>query len=156
MDLSPFAGHTVDVYFTTWQDGAFTLQMMYVDDISIPEIGFFDDVEAGEDGWSTTGWYVTDGILPNGFGVATMDTKWVPSARYPEPAENKGMNLHTVRFMDVDDATQSGEDSIPETPLDSRRIQVSVVSNQADHILRLRTPSVRNNKLGYDCTSRTG
>jgi hypothetical protein len=135
MDLTPFAGHTIDVYFTSWQDGAFTLQMMYVDDISIPEIGFFDDVEAGEDGWSSTSWYVTDGILPNGFGVATMDTKWVPSARYPEPAVNKGMKLHAVRFMDIDEATQSGEDNIPETPLDSGRIQISVVSNQADHIL---------------------
>ena len=41
MDLTPFADHTIDLYFTTWQDGAFTLQMMYVDDISIPEIGFF-------------------------------------------------------------------------------------------------------------------
>ena len=40
MDLSPFAEHEIDLYFTTWQDGAFTLQMMYVDDISIPEIGF--------------------------------------------------------------------------------------------------------------------
>jgi len=54
MDLSPFAGHAIDLYFTTWQDGAFTLQMMYVDDIAIPEIGFFDDVEAGEDGWVST------------------------------------------------------------------------------------------------------
>jgi bacillopeptidase F (M6 metalloprotease family) len=60
MDLSPFAGHTIDLYFSTWQDGAFTLQMMYVDDISIPEIGFFDDVKAGVDGWTSTGWYVTD------------------------------------------------------------------------------------------------
>ncbi len=39
MDLSPFAGHTIDLYFTTWQDGAFTLQMMYVDDISITGTG---------------------------------------------------------------------------------------------------------------------
>jgi len=35
MDLSQFAGHTITVYFRTWQDGAFTLQMMYVDDIVI-------------------------------------------------------------------------------------------------------------------------
>jgi GTP-dependent phosphoenolpyruvate carboxykinase len=70
MDLAPFAGYTIELYFRTWQDGAFTLQMMYVDDISIPEIGFFDDVEAGEDGW-----YVTDGIQENGLGVVTVDTK---------------------------------------------------------------------------------
>jgi hypothetical protein len=123
------------LYFTTWQDGAFTLQMMYVDDISIPEIGFFDDVEAGEDGWASTGWYVTDGIQDNGFGVVTADTKWVPTARYPEPAGNSGMRLHSVSTLTVDPGTQAGEDPISETPADSGRLKVSIVSNHADHIL---------------------
>jgi bacillopeptidase F (M6 metalloprotease family) len=27
MDLTPFAGHNIELYFTTWQDGVFTLQM---------------------------------------------------------------------------------------------------------------------------------
>jgi hypothetical protein len=135
MDLTPFADHTIDLYFTTWQDGAFTLQMMYVDDISIPEIGFFDDVEAGEDGWTSTGWYVTDGIQDNGFDVVTIDTKWVPTARYPEPAGNSAMSLHQVSDMDVDLATQSGVDHVSETPMDSGRTKVSIVANHADHIL---------------------
>jgi len=135
MDLTPFAGHTIDLYFTTWQDGAFTLQMMYVDDISIPEIGFSDDVEAGEGDWATTGWYVTDGILDNGFGVTTIDTKWVPTARYPEPVGNNAMRLHDLRHMTVDPVTQSGEDRIAATPASSRRVQVAIVSNHADHIL---------------------
>lgn len=135
MDLTPFAGHTIDLYFTTWQDGAFTLQMMYVDDISIPEIGFVDDVEAGEDGWSSTGWYVTDGILNNGFGVVTIDTKGVDTARYPEPDTNNIMTLRGTRTMTVDPATQEGTDRIPATPLESGRVQVSIVANHADHIL---------------------
>ena len=135
MDLSPFAGHTIDLYFTSWQDGAFTLQMMYIDDISISEIGFFDDVEAGEDGWASTGWYVTDGILDNGFGLVAIDTKWVPTARYPEPAGNSAMQLHKVAAMKVDGVTQSGELSIPETPTDSGRVHVTIVGNHADHIL---------------------
>ena len=135
MDLSPFAGHAIDLYFTTWQDGAFTLQMMYVDEISIPEIGFFDDVEAGEDGWVSTGWYVTDGILDNGFGVVTVDTKWVPTARYPEPAGNNAMTLHTVSVMDVDPETQEGTDRVSSTPLNSGRVKVSIVANHAAHIL---------------------
>jgi hypothetical protein len=135
MDLAPFAGHTIDLYFTTWQDGAFTLQMMYVDDIAIPELGFFDDVEAGEDGWTTTGWYVTDGILDNGFGVVAIDTKWVPAARYPEPAGNSAMQLHRVKTMDVDADTQSGVLAIQETPVESGRIGVGIVANHAGHIL---------------------
>ncbi len=135
MDLTPFAGHNVDLYFTTWQDGAFTLQMMYVDDIEIPEIGFFDDVEAGEDGWTSTGWYITDGIQDNGFGVVVIDTKWVPTARYPEPAGNNAMSLLRMKTMDVDAATQSGTMKIQETPVDSCRVSVAIVANHADHIL---------------------
>ncbi|MCK4314255.1 MAG: immune inhibitor A [Anaerolineae bacterium] len=135
MDLSPFGGHTIDLYFTTWQDGAFTLQMMYVDDISIPEIGFFDDVEAGEDGWIANGWYVTDGILDNGFGVTTIDTKWVPTARYPEPAGNSAMELHSISTLTVDPDTQSGTDSVSATPAESGRVKVSIVANHAYHIL---------------------
>lgn len=128
-------GHSVDLYFTTWQDGAFTLQMMYVDDIAIPEIGFFDDVEAGEDGWTAAGWYVTDGILDNGFGALTIDTKWVPTARYPEPADNNAMQLHSARTMMIDPETQSGSMSISETTMDSGRLKVTIVANHADHIL---------------------
>ncbi len=108
---------------------------MYVDDISIPEIGFFDDVEAGEDGWTSTGWYVTDGIQDNGFGVVTIDTKWVPTARYPEPAGNSAMELHSVSELNVDPATQAGMDKVSATPNKSGRVKVSIVANHADHIL---------------------
>jgi hypothetical protein len=134
MDLTPFAGHDIDLYFTTWQDGAFTLQMMYVDDIGIPEIGFSDDVEAGEDGWTSTGWYVTDGIQDNGFGVVVIDTKWVPTEHYPEPANN-AMSLLRMKTMKIDAATQSGSLKIQETPADSGRVAVAIVANHAGHIL---------------------
>ena len=135
MDLSSFAGHSIDVYFTLWQDGAFTLQNMYVDNIAIPEIDFIDDVEGGEDGWASTGWYVTDGILENGWSVTVIETKWVPTARYPEPIGNNAQTLHSIRNMNVDPLTQAGTISIPATPAKSRRVQVTIVSNRADHIL---------------------
>lgn len=135
MDLSPFAGHDIELYFRTWQDGAFTLQMMYVDDISIPEIGFFDDVESGANGWTADGWTITNGKFDNGYGVVTVDTKWVPAARYPEPAGNNAMELHSTSTLTVDPATQAGTDRVSATPADSGRIKVSIVSNHADHIL---------------------
>ena len=135
MDLTSFAGHSIDIYFTIWQDGAFTLQNMYVDYISIPEIGFFDDVEAGEDSWTTTGWYVTDGILDNGWSVSIIDTKWVANTRYPEPIGNNAMRLHSVKNMVVDYGTQSGILGVSATPAKSNRVKIAIVSNQADHIL---------------------
>lgn len=148
MDLSPFAGHTIDLYFSTWQDGAFTLQMMYVDDISIPEIGFFDDIESGEGDWISTGWYITDGIRDNDFGVTAIDTKWVPIALYPEPARHNAMQLHHLKHMTVEASTQSGTLIVPATPIDSGRVQVIIVSNRADHILT----SHYDLTVGYDGT----
>jgi immune inhibitor A len=135
MDLNPFAGHTIDLYFTTWQDGAFTLQMMYVDDIEIPELGFFDDVESGEDGWASTGWYVTDGILANGHGLVVMGTKGVDTARYPEPSTNNAMTLKSVHTMETDPDTQEGVVKVSATPLKSKQVNVVVVANHANHIL---------------------
>ncbi len=135
MDLSPFAGHAIDLYFTTWQDGAFTLQMMYVDDISLTGIAFQDGAENGPDGWTSTGWHITDGILDNAFGVATLDTKWVPTARYPAPAGNSAMELHNVSVMSVNPTSETGQDKVKATPLSSGRTEVSLVVNYADHIL---------------------
>jgi hypothetical protein len=135
MDLTPFAGHAIDLYFTTWQDGAFTLQMMYVDDIAIPELGFSDNVESGEDGWTSTGWSVTDGILDNGYGAVVLDTKWVPAARYPAPAGNNANPLHSINYLTVDPATQAGSVKVSSTPANSGRVKVAIVANHADHIL---------------------
>jgi hypothetical protein len=134
MDLSPFAGHAIDLYFTSWQDGAYTEDMIYVDDISIPELGIFDDVEAGEGGWTAEGWIVTDGIVPNGFAVTTIDTKWVSEARYPAPADNSATRLHAVQTMDPDPDGWVGEMTLPATPAASGRVQVTIVTNHADHL----------------------
>jgi immune inhibitor A len=122
MDLGPFADHTIDLYFTTWQDGAFTLQMMWVDDISIPEIGFSDDVEAGEDGWTSTGWYVSDGMFDNGFSTTAIRVK----------DSNK---LRGILRMFVNPNTQSGILPVRRAPAGSGYTQVAIVSNRADHIL---------------------
>ncbi|MEJ2558776.1 MAG: immune inhibitor A [Anaerolineae bacterium] len=136
MGLSPFAGDTIDLYFRTWQDGAFTLQMMYVDDISIPEIGFFDDVEEGEDGWASEGWYVTDGILDNDWQATLIESLWQPTDRYPLAESWHARKLLDETHMVMDAATQSGEiTGIATTPAVSRRTQVLIVSNRSDHIL---------------------
>jgi len=74
MDLTPFAGHTIELYFTYWTD-PYTLELgWYVDDIEIPEIAFYDDVESGAGGWSYTGWDVSTGVLENDFEVNFLRT----------------------------------------------------------------------------------
>ncbi len=128
MDLIGFADHTIDIHFRLWQDGAFTLINMFVDDISIPEIGFSDDVESGEEGWISTGWIISDGIFPNGFGMTVFDYK-------ESRLENNPMTLHGVWTMTVDPVTQSGSMMVPATPYKSRRLSIAVCSNHADHII---------------------
>jgi len=125
MDLTPFAGDTIELHFRLWQDGAFTLVNMFVDDISIPELGFFDDVEAGEDGWSTDGWTVSIGLWDNGWDMTVFDFK----------EKRNGMELGGIWEMDVDFATQSGTVTVPATPYKSGRMSVAVCANHADHIL---------------------
>jgi hypothetical protein len=131
MDLNAFSGHTIDLYFTLWQDGAFTLQNMYVDDIEItgPEIYFFDDVESGEGDWMSTSWYITDGILDNGFAVTLLTTRW---DFLDEPF---GMHLMQIRRMNVNPGTQSGSMFVFRTSSRYNYVKIAIVSNRADHIL---------------------
>ena len=58
MDLTQFANHTIELYFTYWTDYLILESGWYIDDIEIPEIGFFDDVESGENGWIYAGWSI--------------------------------------------------------------------------------------------------
>jgi hypothetical protein len=75
MSLAPFAGHSIELYFTYWTDGASELQGWYVDDIQIPELSFLDNVEGGANGWTVNaGWTITTGIIPNKFEVNFIQT----------------------------------------------------------------------------------
>jgi hypothetical protein len=75
MDLTPFAGHDIELYFTYWTDGYTNLLGWYVDDIEIPELSFFDNVESGANGWTVNaGWYITTGVIPNKFQVNFITT----------------------------------------------------------------------------------
>jgi len=70
MDLSRFAGHTIDLYFTYWTD-PYTLEAgWYIDDIQITEIGFFDNIEEGTGDWTVNnGWIRDNSVHDNIFEV---------------------------------------------------------------------------------------
>jgi hypothetical protein len=128
MDLTPFAGHQIELHFRMWQDGAFTLQNMYVDDISIPELGFSDDVEAGEDGWMTDGWIVTDGILDNDFECTILTLDYPVTDPVP-----MGLKYYPAH-MYVSPGTQSGSRTLSRLKYENT-IYLAIVTNRADHIL---------------------
>lgn len=100
MDLTPFADHTIELYFTYWTDGAMMESAWLIDDIEIAEIPFFDDVELGEDGWTAdpvTGWKRTTGLVDNDFTV-----------NFAEIVAFKNFNFVQIRQMQIDDTTQEG------------------------------------------------
>ncbi len=67
-DLTPFAGNSdVLIRFEYITDDAVTYPGMFIDDVSIPEIGYFDDMESGAEGWVSEGWILTDNVLRQGW-----------------------------------------------------------------------------------------
>lgn len=72
VDLTPYAGQEVMIRFEYITDAAVTQPGMLVDDISVPEIGYFSDMENGEDGWESEGWLLTDNVLPQYFSVQVV------------------------------------------------------------------------------------
>jgi len=131
MDLTPFAGHNIELYFTYWTD-PFVLELgWYVDNIEIPEIGFFDDVESGSGDWKVNaGWYLTDGIVLNDFEVNFIETM----NKYKNNAlvETK----HHISPMKLDEVSEEGKELlkvIDTKTVDSTAIMVAANQPGYEH-----------------------
>jgi hypothetical protein len=146
MDLQQFAGHTIDLYFRSWQDGAFTLQMMYVDDISIPEIGFFDDVESDQHNWEVENWVRSDGKFPNSLSACTLKVldPVEEEDEQPDNTKNKLLNnkmfCHGHRYpviqrMRINPKSQKGLSFISKAPEGGIIKNVTIITNHAHHII---------------------
>jgi len=78
MSLASFAGKQIELYFTYWTDGAAQEIGWYVDDIEIPELSIFHDMESGTNGWTVyAGWTRTGGLYPMYFSVNFIQKKIV-------------------------------------------------------------------------------
>ncbi|MBN2471894.1 MAG: immune inhibitor A, partial [Anaerolineae bacterium] len=71
IDLTPYTGHEVLIRFEYVTDQAFTRNGWVLDDISIPEIGYYDDAETA-DGWIAEGWARISNTLPQDFLVQVI------------------------------------------------------------------------------------
>ncbi len=73
IDLSPYTGQEVLIRFEYVTDDAVNRSGWSIDDISIPEIEFFDDAESGPNGWQAEGFVRIDNILPQNFLVQILE-----------------------------------------------------------------------------------
>jgi immune inhibitor A len=64
VSLDDYAGQQVLVRFHLITDDTVTRPGILIDDVGIPEIGYFDDFESSPGGWEAQGWVWIDNILP--------------------------------------------------------------------------------------------
>lgn len=67
VDLAPWVGDEVLVRFAYLTDEAITGVGFLLDDVSIPEIEFADDVESGAGGWEAAGLVRSDGLVAQSY-----------------------------------------------------------------------------------------
>jgi hypothetical protein len=70
VDLSDYAGKEILLRFEYVTDAAVNGEGMMIDDIAIPEIGYFTDLEADGGGWESEGWVRIKNVLPQTFALA--------------------------------------------------------------------------------------
>ncbi|PWH18616.1 MAG: hypothetical protein DDG59_05655 [Anaerolineae bacterium] len=72
VDLSKFAGQKVQLRFEYVTDAAVNGEGMLIDDISIPEIGYFTDFESDDGGWEAAGFVRVQNVLPQTYRLSLI------------------------------------------------------------------------------------
>ncbi|MBI4506568.1 MAG: immune inhibitor A [Chloroflexi bacterium] len=67
VDLTPYAGQEVLLRFALVTDDAYNAPGYAVDDVEVPEVGFADDAEADEPGWTVDGFVRGAPLVPQRF-----------------------------------------------------------------------------------------
>lgn len=90
IDLSPYAGRELLLRFEYVTDPILTFGGFALDDIAIPEIGFFDDAESLDAGWTAEGFTRATTDLPQAWRLQliTFDSDGRPTVERLPVAEN--------------------------------------------------------------------
>lgn len=72
VDLSDYAGKTVQLRFEYITDAAVNGEGLLLDDISIPELNYSTDFETNDGGWEAAGFVRIQNILPQTFRVSLI------------------------------------------------------------------------------------
>jgi hypothetical protein len=71
-DLAPFVGQRVLIRFEVVTDATIHYPGLCLDELSIPELRYLDDVEDGEGGWQPQGWVRVGANVPQSFVVQVI------------------------------------------------------------------------------------
>jgi len=99
VDLSNYSGKKVLIRFEYVTDAAVHGEGMVIDDVSIPEVGYFTDFEEGEDGWQGDGWLRMDNVLPQTYHLSLI-TSGDETSVFQIPLENDLSAEYTLNIGD--------------------------------------------------------
>ncbi len=103
VDLTAYAGKSIQVRFEYITDDAVALPGMLIDDVSIPEISYSTDAEADDGGWQAEGWVRSDNTLPQRYLIqAVMYGKTRQVTRLLDPAQSISGSWELTVGGDVD------------------------------------------------------
>ncbi len=74
VDLSPYAGRTVQIRFEYITDSNVTGEGFMLDDVAVPEIGYVTDFEDDAGGWEAAGWVRMQNAIPQNYRLALVST----------------------------------------------------------------------------------
>ena len=102
VDLTPYAGRQVLLRFHYVTDDAINGMGLCFDNISVPEIGFFDS-EPGDEGWNAEGFIRIDNRVPQDYVVQVIEVGDETRVREMALDENNGGEMVIRRLEDLDD-----------------------------------------------------
>lgn len=104
IDLTPYTGQEILIRFEYVTDDAVNRPGWTLDDLSIPEIGFTDDVETGLNGWQAEGFVRMDNVLPQRFAVQVVEIG--DSLTTAQPLSLDETNFGTLTIEDLGDTVE--------------------------------------------------
>jgi hypothetical protein len=72
VDLSAYAGETVQIRFEYVTDAAVNGEGFLLDDVSVSQTGYFTDFEKDDGGWQADGFVRVENVLPQTFRLALI------------------------------------------------------------------------------------
>jgi immune inhibitor A len=103
IDISQFAGQEVLLRFEYVTDAAVNGEGLLLDDISIPEIGFFDDFEDESLDWDTAGFVRIQNVLPQKYEIALISIGRETSVEYISLAADNSAEIPLSIGDDVEE-----------------------------------------------------
>jgi immune inhibitor A len=103
VDLSQYAGKEVRLRFEYVTDTAVHGEGLLLDDISIPEIDYFTDLESDDGGWESAGFVRIQNVLPQNFRVALISIGETTTVEQLDLSKDNVLDLPLSFKSDVDE-----------------------------------------------------